>query len=48
MVKSYGLLWNFDEVTVDTANMQNLADYGVDINNLSAIPEAVNLIDTKA
>lgn len=48
VVKSYGLLWNFDEVTVDTANMQNLADYGVDINNLSAIPEAVNLIDTKA
>lgn len=47
-VKSYGLLWSFEEVTVDTANMQNLADYGVDINNLSAIPEAVNLIDTRA
>lgn len=47
-VKSYGLLWNWDEVSVDTENVQNLADYGVDIRNLSAIPVAQNLIDTKA
>lgn len=47
-VKSYGLLWNWDEVSVDTENVQNLADYGVDIRNLSAIPTAQNLIDTKA
>lgn len=47
-VRSYGLIWSWDEVTVDTKNTANLSDYGVDINNLSAIPEAVNLIDTKA
>lgn len=45
---SYALMWSWDEVTVDTEHMENLADYGVDIHNLSAIPEAVNLIDTKA
>lgn len=47
-VGSYGLLWSWDEVTVDTDNVENLADYGVDISNLSAIPAAVNLIDAKA
>ena len=47
-VGSYALMWSWDEVTVDTEHMENLADYGVDIHNLSAIPEAVNLIDTKA
>ena len=47
-VGSYGLLWSWDEVTVDTSNIENLADYGVDIHQLSAIPAAVNLIDTKA
>ena len=46
-VGSYGLLWSWDEVTVDTSNVENLADYGVDIHNLSTIPEAVNLIDRK-
>lgn len=46
-VGSYALMWSWDEVTVDTEHMENLADYGVDIHNLSAIPEAVNLIDTK-
>ncbi len=35
-------------MTVDTDNLENLADYGVDISNLSGIPVAVNLIDTKA
>lgn len=47
-VGSYGLLWSWDEVTVDTDNLENLADYGVDISNLSGIPVAMNLIDTKA
>lgn len=47
-VGSYGLMWSWDEVTVDTGRVENLADYGVDIHNLSAIPEAINLIDTKA
>lgn len=47
-VGSYGLLWSWDEVTVDTSNIENLADYGVDIHQLSAIPAAVNVIDTKA
>lgn len=46
-VGSYGLMWSWDEVTVDTEHVQNLADYGVDINNLSAIPTAVNLIDKR-
>ena len=40
-------MWSWDEVTVDTEHVQNLADYGVDINNLSAIPTAVNLIDKR-
>ncbi len=47
-VKSYALLWSWDEVSVDTENVQNLADYGVDIRNLSSIPTARNLFDTKA
>ena len=47
-IGSYGLLWSWDEVTVDASNAENLADYGVDIHNLSAIPAAVSLIDTKA
>ncbi len=47
-VGSYGLMWSWEEVTVDTEHMENLADYGVDIHNLGAIPAAVNLIDTKA
>ena len=47
-VKSYGLLWSWDEVAVDTSHVENLADYGVDVRSLSSIPEAVNLIDTTA
>lgn len=47
-VKSYGLLWSWDEITVDTSDVRNLADYGVDIKDLSKIPKAVNIIDVQA
>ncbi len=47
-VKSYGLLWSWDEITIDTSEVRNLSDYGVDIKKLSEIPEAVNIIDIRA
>ena len=47
-VKSYGLLWSWDEVEIDTSEVRNLSDYGVDLKELNKIPEAVNRIDVRA